>query len=111
MRSNREVRAPLTFESTQAMDIETSKLPAIGAPHNGSRDNGTRAWRESVSSGMRTVEAVVRELAQNDVPVLVLAEPGSGKQAAAARIHALSDRSSAPFRVCHGHEATRDTLA
>jgi len=75
-----------------------------------SRANGTPAWRESVSSGMRTVEAVIRELSQNDVPVLVVAEPGSGKKAAAARIHELSDRSSKPFFVCHGNEATCQVL-
>ena len=90
------------------MDINTSEMPA----NTGSPPNGTvRLWRESVSSGMRTVEAVIRELAQNDVPVLVVAEPGSGKQAAAARIHALSSRASEPFQVCHANEASRDLLA
>lgn len=89
------------------MDIQSSSMPAgIGAPHN-----GTRQWRESVSSGMRTVEAVIRELSQNDVPVLVVAESGSGKKAASARIHDLSSRASEPFQVCHGNEATRDILA
>jgi DNA-binding NtrC family response regulator len=89
------------------MDIQAPNMPApTGAPLN-----GYRVWRESVSSGMTTVEAVIRELAQNDVPVLVLAESGSGKQAAAARIHALSSRSSEPFNVCHGNQASRDVLA
>ncbi len=78
-----------------------------GSSHNGAM----RMWRESVSSGMRTVEAVIRELSQNDVPVLVVAEPGSGKQAAAARIHALSSRGAEPFHVRHGNEVTGDVLA
>ena len=90
------------------MDINSSEvLASSGSPHNGT----VRVWRESVSSGMRTVEAVIRELSQNDVPVLVVAETGSGKQAAAARIHALSNRSSEPFQVCHGNEASQDLLA
>ena len=90
------------------MNINSSEILAS----TGSSDNGTvRLWRESVSSGMRTVEAVIRELSQNDLPVLVVAEPGSGKQAAAARIHALSSRASEPFQVCHGNEASRDLLA
>jgi len=90
------------------MDINSCEMLAgTGSPHNGT----VRLWRESVSSGMRTVEAVIRELSQNDVPVLVVAEPGSGKQAAAARIHALSSRASEPFQVCHGNEASRDLLA
>ena len=91
------------------MDINSSEiLASTGSPQNGST---VRVWRESVSSGMRTVEAVIRELAQNDVPVLVVAEPGSGKQAAAARIHALSSRGAGPFQVCHGNEASRSLLA
>ena len=89
------------------MDIKSFKLPAsIGASRN-----GTRPWRESVSSGMRTVEAVIRELSQNDVPVLVVAESGSGKRAASARIHALSSRSLEPFHESHANEATPELLA
>jgi DNA-binding NtrC family response regulator len=90
------------------MDMNHFELPGrTGTSHNGAM----RAWRESVSSGMRTVEAVIRELSQNDVPVLVVAEPGSGKQAAAARIHALSSRAAEPFHVRHGNEVTGDVLA
>ena len=79
---------------------------------SGMSTNGSAlAWRESVGPGMRTVEAVIRELSQNDVPVLVVAESGSGKKAAAARIHSLSSRSSEPFHVCHGSQASRELLA
>jgi two-component system response regulator AtoC len=53
---------------------------------------------EGVSASMRPVEAVIRELAQRDVPVLVLAEPGAGKHATAQRIHQMSKRSELPFR-------------
>jgi DNA-binding NtrC family response regulator len=103
-----EDATPLFPEQNKQMDTERSEMLASSVtPHNGS----ARVWRESVSSGMRTVEAVIRELSQNDVPVLVVAEGGSGKQAAAARIHALSSRASEPFHVCHGHEATEDLLA
>ena len=48
---------------------------------------------------MRPVEAVIRELSQSDVPVLLLAEAGAGKRATARRIHDLSPRSSQPFRA------------
>jgi two-component system, NtrC family, response regulator AtoC len=51
-----------------------------------------------VSASMRPVEAVIRELAQSDVPVLVLAESGAGKHATAQRIHQMSQRSTQPFR-------------
>jgi DNA-binding NtrC family response regulator len=90
------------------MDTNSSQiLASTGASHNGT----VRVWRESISSGMRTVEAVIRELSQNDVPVLVVAEAGSGKQAAAGRIHALSNRVAEPFHVCQGSEASQELLA
>src|SRR5579863_6554269 len=44
---------------------------------------------ESVSASMRPVEAVIRELARSDVPVLLLAEPGAGKRTTARRIHEM----------------------
>ncbi len=56
------------------------------------------AFVEGVSASMRPVEAVIRELAQRDVPVLVMAEPGAGKHATAQRIHQMSKRSEQPFR-------------
>ena len=55
------------------------------------------AFVEGVSASMRPVEAVIRELAQSDVPVLLLAEVGAGKHATAQRIHAMSRRSAQPF--------------
>lgn len=60
---------------------------------------------------MRTVEAVIRELSQNDVPVLVVAERGSGKAAAAARIHALSARADEPFQVYQARDLSEEMLA
>src|SRR5437762_14142030 len=57
------------------------------------------AFVESVSASMRPVEAVIRELSQSDVPVLLLAEPGAGKHATARRIHEMSRRRGQPFRT------------
>jgi two-component system response regulator AtoC len=85
---------------------KTEILATAGAPPSG----GARVWIESVSAGMRTVEAVIRELSQNDVPVLVVAERGSGKAAAAARIHALSGRGSQSFEVYQGIEVNEEVL-
>ena len=90
------------------MDLDRSEfLATTGTPQNG----GSRVWLESVSAGMRTVEAVIRELSQNDVPVLVVAEHGSGKAAAAARIHVLSSRAAEQFRAYQGNEASEQVLA
>lgn len=90
------------------MDIDrTEILATAGAPQNG----GARIWIESVSAGMRTVEAMIRELSQNDVPVLVVAEHGSGKAAVAARIHSLSRRAAEPSHLYQGLEASEEILA
>lgn len=53
---------------------------------------------EAVSASMRPVEAVISELSESDVPVLLLAEPGAGKHATARRIHEMSRRRERPFR-------------
>ena len=53
---------------------------------------------EAASASMHPVEAVMRELAQSDVPVLLLAEQGAGKMATAQRIHDLSRRRACPFQ-------------
>jgi two-component system, NtrC family, response regulator AtoC len=90
------------------MDFDRTELLATDT---GSQNGTGRAWVESVSAGMRTVEAVIRELSQNDVPVLVVAERGSGKAAAAARIHVLSSRAAESFHVYQGREASENTLA
>src|SRR6266481_3307235 len=54
---------------------------------------------EGVSPSMRTVEAVMREVAQSEVPVLLLAERGAGKKATARRVHELSRHGRQSFRV------------
>jgi two-component system, NtrC family, response regulator AtoC len=56
------------------------------------------SFLESGSPSMRPVEAVMRELAQSDVPVLLLAERGAGRHATARRIHEMSRRCAQPFR-------------
>src|ERR1700685_3121867 len=90
------------------MDLDR---PEILATSGALPSGGARIWLASVSAGMRTVEAVIRELSQNDVPVLVVAEHGSGKAAAAARIHALSSRAAEAFEVYQGREASQEVLA
>jgi two-component system response regulator AtoC len=48
---------------------------------------------------MMPVEVVVGELAQNEVPVLLLAEGGAGKRTVARRIHEASARRDQGFRM------------
>src|SRR5580658_10615980 len=54
---------------------------------------------EGVSPSMRSVEAVMREVAQSEVPVLLLAEHGAGKKATARRVHDMSRHGAHSFRV------------
>src|SRR5579863_8268988 len=54
---------------------------------------------EGLSPSTRSVEAVMREVAQSEVPVLLLAERGAGKKATARRVHDLSRRGGQPFRA------------
>lgn len=103
--------SPLSWaaDSVEAntMDLDKTDNPAIA---QSSQNGTTRVWLESISAGMRTVEAVIRELSQNDVPVLVVAERGSGKAAAAARIHALSSRAAQPFEIYQGRDLSEEIL-
>jgi two-component system, NtrC family, response regulator AtoC len=52
-------------------------------------DNSSPDWFfvEAISPSMRAVEAVIRELAHNSVPVLLIGERSTGKQTIARRIH------------------------
>ncbi|MDZ7711082.1 MAG: sigma 54-interacting transcriptional regulator [Roseovarius sp.] len=50
-----------------------------------------------VSAAAQRVEALIARAAQSDVPVLIRGGPGLGKDLVARRIHALSERRSAPF--------------
>jgi two-component system response regulator AtoC len=72
-----------------------SSLPAAGT------------FVEGLSPSMGAVAAVIRELAQSEVPVLLLAEKGAGKHATARWIHEMSRRSEQSFRglVCSSFKA------
>ena len=56
---------------------------------------------EAVSPCMRAVEAMIRELAHSELPVLLLGEPGSGKRSMAQRIHQMSRHEGEVFRSAH----------
>ena len=80
--------------------------------------NGTRgaeaaghSFVESLGQSMRALEVVIRELARNEVPVLLLAEGGAGKEATAERIHQMSQRREQPFQVVPCAEVVPEMLA
>jgi DNA-binding NtrC family response regulator len=79
----------------KALSSEKSKLSEITS----SAVSGEAMFLEGVSPSMRGVEVVIRELAQSEVPVLLLAEAGAGKRTIARRIHETSSRKAKEFRV------------
>ena len=68
------------------MEQDSHEL-GITLPFPAGGDLGAAPLLEAVSPSMRAVEAVIRELAHNSVPVLLLGEKGTGKKAIALRIH------------------------
>ena len=66
---------------------------------------------EGVSPSMRSVEAVMREVAQSEVPVLLLGENGVGKKATARRVHELSRHGRQPFHLVACATLEAGTLA
>jgi DNA-binding NtrC family response regulator len=57
------------------------------------------AFVEGTSPSMRGLVSVMQEVAQSEVPVLLLAEKGAGQKATARRIHELSRRAGQPFMI------------
>lgn len=62
-------------------------------------DDASHWFVQGISPSVKALERVIGELATNDVPVLLMAEAGAGKRAAAERIHQLSARREEPFQV------------
>ena len=68
--------------------------------------DGNGCFVEGLGQSIKALEGVIRELARSEVPVLLLAEAGSGKKATAERIHQMSAHRAEPFRIISCAEAT-----
>jgi DNA-binding NtrC family response regulator len=55
---------------------------------------GQSIW---VSSAMREIRAVIEQIGETDVTVLIQGESGVGKEVVAREVHAVSNRSKGPF--------------
>lgn len=62
---------------------------------------GERSKLVGSSEPIKKIMSVVKKVADNDSPVLLEGEFGSGKQMVARAIHNQSRRNSAPFKVLH----------
>jgi len=66
---------------------------------------------EGIGQSVKALDVVIRELARSEVPVLLLAESGTGKKATAERIHQMSAHRGEPFRVAACAEVTESMLS
>lgn len=57
----------------------------------------SHAFIHGIGPAMRVLNDMVREIAQTDIPVLIVGECGVGKDAVARLIHRLSPRNEGPF--------------
>jgi two-component system, NtrC family, response regulator AtoC len=64
-----------------------------------------------ISRSMQHFERLMHELADSDMPVLLMSEPGAGKRATAEHIHRLSKRRDYPFYALSSAELAHDGLA
>lgn len=63
-----------------------------------------------VSRSMQGLDRLIRELADSDMPVLLMSEPGAGKKRTAEHIHQLSNRCQRPFLVISGAQVAAPTF-
>jgi two-component system response regulator AtoC len=73
-------------------------------------DANSRDFVEGIGQSMKSLDVVIRELARSEVPVLLLAEAGTGKKATAERIHQMSAHREEPFRVVSCADVTESML-
>jgi len=91
------------------MSMDYSEAEAAKASMRDEASEGS--FVEGLGQSMRALEVVIRELARSNVPVLLLAERGAGKQAAAERIHRLSEHRNGVFQVVNCADIPEKSLA
>ena len=80
------------------MSKDFPEIPGSDGTRRGA-EAAEHSFVESLGPSMRALEVVIRELARSEVGVLLLAEPGAGKQATAERIHGMSEHRNEPIQV------------
>ena len=88
------------FEETEldaALDRLGLHSSRPGRPTDGRGTATGTAQAVWISSAMREIRAVVEQIGETDVTVLIQGESGAGKEIVAREVHALSNRSKRPF--------------
>jgi two-component system, NtrC family, response regulator AtoC len=68
-------------------------------------------YLESVSAAMRSIEQMMADIAPTEIPVLLIGESGTGKDAVALHLHRHSSRRGQAFRKTVGSSASPDQLS
>ena len=76
------------------LGLHSSNFKRGGAAGSGVLDSSQTVW---VSSAMREIRAVIEQIGETDVTVLIQGESGVGKEVVAREVHAVSSRSKGPF--------------
>ncbi len=85
------------FEEAE-LDAALDRLGLHSAPRADAKGGGKRAGQTVwVSSAMREIRAVIEQIGDTDVTVLIQGESGAGKEVVAREVHAVSTRATGPF--------------
>jgi two-component system response regulator AtoC len=90
----------------QQMETDFPEIGQTKPPKADSNGN----FLPGMSPCMQALEGVIAELAHSHVPVLLIGELGTGKNATANRIHDLSSRRADAFKIVAAQHLTADTL-
>ncbi|MBW1886005.1 MAG: sigma-54-dependent Fis family transcriptional regulator, partial [Deltaproteobacteria bacterium] len=88
------------FEETEldaALDRLGLHSSRSGRPTDGRGTATGTAQAVWISSAMREIRAVVEQIGETDITVLIQGESGAGKEIVAREVHTLSNRSKGPF--------------
>ena len=84
-------------------------LLSVGIPE--SQSSNFQYFVHGTSPAMRAVERTIADIADTDIPVLLVGESGTGKEVLALEIHRQSRRRSEPFVKCGCSGITADSLS
>jgi DNA-binding NtrC family response regulator len=88
------------------------QAPAIPVDEQRSRRRqAQQQYLESASPAMRTIEQVMADIATTEIPVLLIGESGTGKDAVAMQLHRQSPRRGQTFRKVLSSSATLEQLS
>ena len=85
--------------------------PVLIEERHGARKSGSQLYLKSVSPAMRSIEQVMADIAPTEIPVLLIGESGTGKDAVALHLHRSSPRREQAFRKILGSSVMPEQLS